>query len=69
MINWHDPAAYQYLAQMDRAGLMWEWLRRDAAYRSLSGSIAPISFEYLDGLRLIKLPAISSALRWGLHFR
>jgi hypothetical protein len=69
MINWHDPAAYQCLAQMDRAGLMWEWLRRDPAYRSLSMTTAPITFAYLDSLTVIKLPSISGALRWGLHFR
>lgn len=27
-----DPEAYRVLRDVDRAGLMWEWLRRDTAY-------------------------------------
>lgn len=27
-----DPSAYSYLRDVDRAGLMWEWARRDSAY-------------------------------------
>lgn len=32
--DWHNPAPYTALVGIDRAGLMWEWLRRDPAYRS-----------------------------------
>jgi hypothetical protein len=30
--NWQDPTHYRALAGVDRAGIMWEWLRRDPAY-------------------------------------
>lgn len=33
-----EPQAYQYLSKVDAAGLAWEWLRRDAAFRRLAPS-------------------------------
>lgn len=69
MNDWQNPHAYQALAQMDRAGLMWEWLRRDPAYRAVSGSVPPVAAEAVDGIEVIKLSKPSRALRWGLHFR
>jgi hypothetical protein len=30
--DWRDPAAYAALCRIDRAGLMWEWLRRNSDY-------------------------------------
>ncbi|WP_431312423.1 transcriptional regulator domain-containing protein [Sphingomonas natans] len=30
--DWRDPRPYSSLRGVDRAGLMWEWLRRDRDY-------------------------------------
>lgn len=30
--DWRDSGLYRRLARIDRAGLMWEWLRRDPGY-------------------------------------
>src|SRR3546814_18772986 len=30
--DWRDERVYEQLHGIDRHGLMWEWLRRDAAY-------------------------------------
>ncbi|WP_353850748.1 DUF6499 domain-containing protein [Sphingomonas sp.] len=59
--RWRDGSRYTRLRGIDRAGLMWEWLRRDPDYiawyarasRATRGRPAP-------GLE----PA-----QWGLHFR
>ena len=32
--DWHSPAPYAPLAQCDRHGFAWEWLRRTQAYRT-----------------------------------
>ena len=31
--DWQDGEPYSVLHSLDRAGLMWEWLRRDPNYR------------------------------------
>ncbi|MBB6426974.1 transcriptional regulator domain-containing protein [Sphingopyxis sp. JAI128] len=58
--DWRDPAPYRRLSGIDRAGMRWEWLRRDPGYvawytsaseatRHGSGDVGPLA--------------------WGLHFR
>ncbi|MGC6331152.1 transcriptional regulator domain-containing protein [Rhizorhabdus sp. FW153] len=56
MKDWRDTETYARLAGIDRAGMMWEWLRRDSGYVSwyVRASVATRG---------------TGALRWGLHFR
>ncbi|UYY57154.1 transcriptional regulator domain-containing protein [Sphingomonas sp. S2-65] len=37
--DWRNSAPYRALAGIDRAGLAWEWLRRDPAYAALSARL------------------------------
>ncbi|MFL0415730.1 transcriptional regulator domain-containing protein [Sphingomonas sp. 179-A 2A2 NHS] len=37
--DWRDSAPYRALIGIDRAGLAWEWLRRDPAYAALSARL------------------------------
>ncbi len=67
--NWLDPESYHALAGIDRAGLMWEWLRRDPEYRSSHHQAKPIVSQSHGGLKIITLPPTVSANQWGLHFR
>ncbi len=58
--DWRDPEPYALLAGIDRAGLMWEFLRRDPdyiAWYALASSVTRGPARRED-------PA-----RWGLHFR
>jgi hypothetical protein len=63
--DWQNPVEYQRLRKIDRAGLMWEWLRRDPGYiawhcqasRATAGQAATT-----------KTPGGTIA-DWGLHFR
>ena len=71
--NWLDPEPYRALAGIDRAGLMWEWLRRDPEYR-LSQQLSqpqatPIVSQSHGGLRIITLTSAVNTNQWGLHFR
>ena len=55
--DWRNPAAYAVLRRIDRAGLMWEWLRRDPGYIAWHAQASQIT----------RGPAHSAD--WGLHFR
>jgi hypothetical protein len=63
--DWQDPADYQRLRRIDRAGLMWEWLRRDPGYvtwhRQASSTTRGASAELMA--------ARGNIADWGLHFR
>ncbi len=54
--DWRDAAAYRRLVGVDRAGLMWEWLRRDPDYIAWHARASRVT-------RGAEVP------RWGLHFR
>jgi len=56
--DWRDAGAYERLSATDRAGLMWEWLRRDPGYVDWH-----VQASRATG------GAIADALKWGLHFR
>ncbi|WP_442947384.1 transcriptional regulator domain-containing protein [Novosphingobium sp.] len=58
--DWRDPERYRALAGMDRAGLAWEWLRRDPAYVEWYASASELTRSGWDG---------GAARAWGLHFR
>jgi len=55
--DWRNPAPYAELRGIDRAGLMWEWLRRDPAYVAWHATASRVTRGSAD-------PA-----GWGLHFR
>lgn len=55
--DWRDGTAYRRLADIDRTGLMWEWLRRDPAY--IAAYACAGAQENADA---------AEAARWGLHF-
>lgn len=54
--DWRDPHPYEKLCNIDRAGLMWEWLRRDADYVDWYAQASTAT-------RATGTPAW-----WGLHF-
>lgn len=56
--DWSTPGAYDHLAGIDRAGLMWEWLRRDPEYRAWY-----VTASAATGGNMGATP------EWGLHFR
>ena len=66
--NWLDPAPYEALTGIDRAGLMWEWLRRDPKYRLASDKIKPTITGIWRGFRVIRAPDDHFATSWGLHY-
>ncbi|WP_366522382.1 MULTISPECIES: transcriptional regulator domain-containing protein [unclassified Novosphingobium] len=55
--RWQDPRAYHRLRDIDRAGLMWEWLRRDHDYVEWYTRASAAT------------RATGEPVRWGLHFR
>ncbi len=58
--NWRDPAIYRELARLDRAALMWEWLRRDPAYVRWYACASEATRGGQSG---------EVTRKWGLHFR
>jgi hypothetical protein len=56
--GWRDAAFYRRLVGIDRAGLMWEWLRRDPGYVAWYAR-ASASTRGASG---------ASPLTWGIHF-
>jgi hypothetical protein len=56
--HWRNGEAYARLAQTDRAGLMWEWLRRDTGY---------VDWHVQASRTTGGTPG--EPLKWGLHFR
>ncbi|MGK6321363.1 transcriptional regulator domain-containing protein [Sphingomonas sp. DT-204] len=61
--DWRNERGYRRLLDIDRAGIMWEWLRRDPRYVSwyarTSATDAPSSELHPD----------NDPIQWGLHFR
>ncbi|WP_449474629.1 transcriptional regulator domain-containing protein [Sphingobium chungangianum] len=58
--DWRDPAPYRRLRGIDRAGLLWEWLRRDPAYVAWYTSASKATRDH---------GGQADPLIWGLHFR
>ena len=56
--DWRDAAGYARLRGIDRAGLMWEWVRRDPDYIAWHVRASSVT----RGVR-------PEPLAWGLHFR
>jgi len=61
--DWRDSAPYRALAGIDRAGLAWEWLRRDPAYAALSARLRHV------GGSASHLEMEADARAFGLCFR
>ncbi|WP_353744656.1 DUF6499 domain-containing protein [Sphingomonas sp. 66-10] len=60
MADWQDPAPYRRLKGVDRAGVMWEWLRRDPDYVAWYTSASRATRDQCRE---------DDPLIWGLHFR
>lgn len=60
--DWRDGGSYRRLAGIDRAGLMWEWLRRDPGYVDWYARASAVTRG---------APAVApiDPFPWGLHFR
>jgi len=56
--RWRHAENYSYLRGIDRAGLMWEWLRREPAY-----------LEWYATASRVTGGTAPDPLQWGLHFR
>src|SRR5690606_13670172 len=61
--DWRDARSYARLRGIDRAGLMWEWLRRDPGYVAWH-TRASTATRGASGLA----PGADPVL-WGIHFR
>ena len=60
--DWRSSSTAEALNQLDRAGLAWEFLRRNPEYQGDYGNLPPHA-EETD-------PAtIATGVRWGLCFR
>jgi hypothetical protein len=57
--DWRSPSNYDYLEQLDRAGMAWEFLRRNREYRK----------DFVRILDATVREAAAIAQRWGLSFR
>ncbi len=57
--DWRSPSNYDYLEQLDRAGMAWEFLRRNREYRK----------DFVRILDATAREATAIAERWGLSFR
>lgn len=60
--RWESDRQYARLRNIDRAGIMWEWLRRDPEYIAWHASASKVT-------RASAPNTVPSPLRWGLHFR
>lgn len=56
--DWRDDHLYARLYGIDRAGLMWEWLRRDPGY-----------VAWYARASLATRGTASDPTQWGIHFR
>jgi len=59
--DWRDASAYAVLRSAGRAGIAWEWLRRDPAYRRAAGEAR------LGHCGRAIVDADERARGWGLH--
>jgi hypothetical protein len=64
---WREEDDYRYLDGADRAGIAWEFLRRNADYRAAAIERPMPASERRGAVEL--LSGAPSALKWGLLFR
>jgi hypothetical protein len=65
--DWQDSSHYHYVADLDRAGLAWEFVRRDPAYRAAVVRLGRVTDQ--TGSAYLLSDGLSDALPWGLSFR
>jgi hypothetical protein len=63
--DWQNSEEYQRLRGIDRAGLMWEWLRRDPGYIAWCRKASRVT----GGQTFGQVAAGDTLADWGLHFR
>jgi len=66
--DWQNPHAYASIEDIDRAGLAWEFVRRDPAYSALVAGDLARTCNFVGGPMLIP-EAEDVADPWGLSFR
>ena len=66
--DWQDPRPYEALSRLDRAGLAWEFVRRDPRYGSLIPGLPVGPYPARTDVEIIP-PDESAAATWGLSFR
>lgn len=62
--DWRNDAPYRALAGIDRAGLAWEWLRRDPGYAAMSARLRRVGVGLASHLEME-----ADARAFGLCFR
>jgi hypothetical protein len=67
--NWHNVSDYVTFTKMDHALLMWEWLRRDAAYQQFYIGKARATMQLESGVNVVQLTDDRAIHPWGLLFR
>ena len=65
--DWQNPDRYSSILDLDRAGVAWEFLRRDPTYQGHLGADQYI--EASDRGAAIIPRELGSADPWGLSFR
>jgi len=66
--DWQNPHAYAAISDVDRAGLAWEFVRRDPTYHAMVMDDVVRSGRLADGPILIP-GGEGTAHAWGLSFR
>lgn len=66
--DWQNSAEYDAISDCDRAGLAWEFVRRDPQYRDIVSTAEPASPPSPAGVTIVpdEPPPIDT---WGLSFR
>lgn len=64
-LNWRSAEAYDYLSALTPEGLAWEFLRRNADYRT---EYDRLQEEVASGIAT-EAALADFARRWGLRFR
>lgn len=62
------PLAISALARLDQSRLAWEWLRRNRSFVA-DAMQARTTTSYVDGVRVVHVPDVGMAARWGVFFR
>jgi hypothetical protein len=68
LIDWRTEADYRLLGGLDRAGLAWEWLRRDPAYVAATTTVGLHDKDPTDPV-IVDAAEPSWSSHWGIHFR
>lgn len=66
--DWQNPKCYTAVSEVDRAGLAWEFVRRDPQYRDIVMTEETVDAVSAAGVTILPddPPPLDS---WGLSFR